>query len=83
MPFDYEKIKDILACPQTRSALVKDGDALVCVDSEVRFRYPIVDGIPRLLAEEGAQLSMDDWSASMQRCGRDPVTGAEASVAAN
>ena len=36
-----------------------------------------------LLAEEGAQLSMDDWSASMQRCGRDPVTGAEASVAAS
>lgn len=83
MPFDYEKIKDILACPQTHAPLVKDGDKLVSTDPESRFSYPIVDEIPRLLADEGTQLASDDWGEVMKRMGRDPGTGAETAAVAD
>lgn len=75
MPFDYEKVKSILVCPVTKSELIHDGDALVCVDPDARASYPILDDIPRLLSDEATQLSVEDWSAVMQRHGRDAVTG--------
>lgn len=43
---------EILACPlrDDRPPLRLEGDFLVC--DECRMKFPIVDGIPRLLAEE-------------------------------
>lgn len=75
MPFDYEKVKNILVCPKCRADLVHDGDSLVCANPEAACCYPIVDEIPRLLADEAAALSPADWSEIMQRHGRDPQTG--------
>lgn len=75
MPFDYEKVKSILVCPVTKTDLVHDGDALVCVHPDARASYPILDEIPRLLSDEATQLSEEDWSAVMQRHGRDATTG--------
>ncbi len=67
MPFEYEKVKDILVCPKTRCDLVHDGDCLVSTDPATRLKYPIVDDIPRLLADEATELPTDEWTAVMQR----------------
>lgn len=75
MPFDYDRIKDILVCPECKGDLVLDGEALVCASPELRLSYPIIDDIPRLLADEAVPLSPADWAAVMQRHGRDPATG--------
>lgn len=75
MPFDYDKVKDILVCPRSKADLVLDGSALVCANPEFRFSYPVVDDIPRLLEEEATTLSEDDWASVMQRHGRDATTG--------
>ncbi|MEQ9409932.1 MAG: hypothetical protein RIK87_19505 [Fuerstiella sp.] len=75
MSFDYDKVKNILVCPKCRCDLVYDGDLLVCINPETRFCYPIVDDIPRLLADEARQLSVEEWTEVMQRHGRDATTG--------
>lgn len=75
MPFDYEKVKNILVCPQCKADLLHDGNLLVCVNPETRLSYPIVDDIPRLLADEAKVLSAEEWGAVMQRQGRDALTG--------
>lgn len=75
MSFDYDKVKHILVCPASKSALVYDDTALVSVDPETRTSYPILDDIPRLLAVEAKQLTPEDWGEVMQRHGRDARTG--------
>ena len=75
MPFEYDTVKNILICPVTKTDLVFDGSALVCVHPDARASYPIVDEIPRLLSDEATQLSAEDWAAVMQRHGRDATTG--------
>lgn len=75
MSFDFERVSDILACPLCKADLVHDGSALVCVDPAFRLSYPILDDIPRLLADEAVELSMDDWSQIMLRHNRNPETG--------
>ena len=49
-----EDILAILACPacKTRVGLVRD-QWLVCQNPECGRKYPIVDGIPTMLIEEG------------------------------
>lgn len=49
-----EEILAILACPacKTRVELVRD-KWLVCQNPDCRRKYPIVDGIPQMLIEEG------------------------------
>jgi uncharacterized protein len=43
---------EILACPNCRGALVVQDDELVCV-GECGYAYPVRDGIPVLLVDEG------------------------------
>jgi len=40
---------DRLACPVCRAALRADADAIVC--TECSRRYPVIDGIPVLIAD--------------------------------
>jgi uncharacterized protein YbaR (Trm112 family) len=49
-----EDLLAILACPacKTKVELVKDA-WLVCTNAECRRKYPIRDGIPIMLIEEG------------------------------
>ncbi len=75
MSFDFDKIQGILVCPKCRSDLVRDGDSLICTNPDVRLRYAIVDEIPRLLVDEAKTLTPEEWSAAVQRSGRDPATG--------
>jgi uncharacterized protein YbaR (Trm112 family) len=75
MAFDFQKLENILVCPATRTALVQDGDRLVCVEPNCRLSYPIADDIPIMLVDEATELSQDEWRAVMERSDRDSGTG--------
>ena len=75
MPFDYNKVKHILVCPQTKAELVHDDTALVSTDPLARLSYPILDEIPRLLVEESSELTSEDWAEVMKRHNRSQETG--------
>ncbi len=75
MTFNFNGLENLLVCPASRSALVLDGDSLVCVDPQCRRRYAIRDDIPIMLVDEADELSPDDWGDVMQRHERDRNTG--------
>lgn len=70
MAFNFEKSHSYLVCPKCHADLVLDGDSLVCTNPDVRLRYPILEDIPRLLADEAEELAPDEWKVVMQRTGR-------------
>ena len=49
----FAHVLEILRCPESGSALVREGDALVSAEG---VRYPIRDGIPIMLADEARPL---------------------------
>ena len=65
-----KELLEILCCPETKADLVLDGNTLVSVDKTTRRRYRIEDDIPIMLIDESEQLSMEEWSAIMQKHGR-------------
>lgn len=71
MAFDFAKSQQFLVCPKSRAPLVQDGNSLVCTNPDVRLKYPILEDIPRLLADEAEQLTPEEWNAAMKRAGRD------------
>jgi uncharacterized protein YbaR (Trm112 family) len=75
MPFNFEALKDILVCPQSKAELVLENDRLVSADPDTRLSYEIRDGIPIMLIEEAQTLPSDQWSAIMTKHGRDAKTG--------
>ena len=75
MVFDFKSLQEILVCPKSRSRLVHEGDALVCVDPECRLKYEIREDIPVMLVDEATQLGVEQWSRVMQAHGRDPQSG--------
>jgi uncharacterized protein YbaR (Trm112 family) len=66
-----KELLDILCCPETKADLVLDGESLVSVDKNTRRRYKIKDDIPIMLIEESEQLSLEEWTAIMQKHGKD------------
>jgi uncharacterized protein YbaR (Trm112 family) len=73
--FNFESVKDILVCPQSRAPLVHEGQSLVSTDPGTRLAYAIRDDIPIMLVDEARELPVDEWAAVMSRQGRDPKTG--------
>ena len=73
MPIDKDLL-EILACPQTKAPVVETEEAgahwLVSTDAATRYRYPVRDGIPIMLADESETLDEDAWRAVMDRAGR-------------
>lgn len=61
MAFNFEAVADILACPECRGELICVGDSLICDCTEHRLKFPVVDGIPRLLRDEATLLSDEEW----------------------
>ncbi len=49
MPLPYESVLDLLACPVCHQRLSPAADAVSC--TSCGREYPIVDGIPILLAD--------------------------------
>ena len=71
MSFDPKLLDKMLVCTKCRSTLVRDGDALVCVTPDCRMRFAILHEIPNMLMEEASVAPAAEWSAAMQRAGRD------------
>ena len=65
-----KELLDILCCPETKADLVLDGETLVSTDKKTRRRYKIVDDIPVMLIDESEQLSIDEWTAIMEKHGK-------------
>lgn len=65
-----DRIFSQLRCPHSQTLLVRDGDALVCVDGECRMLFDIESGIPVMLPDSSRVLSPDDWQSAMDRAGR-------------
>ncbi len=61
---------EILCCPETKAALVLDGETLVSTDKKTRRRYRIEDDIPVMLIDESEQLSMEAWTEIMKKHGK-------------
>ncbi len=78
MSFDQSLLEGMLVCTKCRSALVRDGDTLVCVKPDCRRQFALRDEIPNMLVEDSQALERESWSAAMQRSGRDGATGAKA-----
>ena len=69
MVFSLNAHQTMLRCPKCRSALVQDGDSLVCTNPDVRLRYPVLEGIPRLIVDEATELTSEEWNAVMATLG--------------
>jgi uncharacterized protein YbaR (Trm112 family) len=77
MSFDAKLLDGLLVCTKCRSALVRDGDNLVCVKPDCRMQFSIRDEIPNMLLEDSTVAPAGEWSPAMQRAGRDPTSGAK------
>lgn len=75
MSFDPRLLDRILVCTKCRSSLVRDGETLVCVTPDCRMQFAIMHDIPNMLMEEAVTVPVADWSAVMERAGRDSVSG--------
>lgn len=54
------KLLELLVCPVTKGHLDYDRERLELVSRSARLAYPIRDGIPILLEEEGRLLSAEE-----------------------
>lgn len=66
MTFDLKTHEAMLLCPKCRATLVQDGESLVCTNPDVRLRYPILEGIPRLIVDEATELTMEEWKKAVK-----------------
>ncbi|MCM8811877.1 MAG: Trm112 family protein [Candidatus Omnitrophica bacterium] len=48
-----KELLEILACPACRSSVEWRGDTIVCTGASCGLVFPVRDGIPVLLVEEG------------------------------
>ncbi|MFO0976584.1 MAG: hypothetical protein U0996_09315 [Planctomycetaceae bacterium] len=67
MSFLLNAHQTMLRCPKCRASLIQDGESLVCTNPDVRMRYPILEGIPRLIVDEATELSPEEWSSVMTK----------------
>lgn len=81
MDFDFDAIKDILVCPQSKTALVRDGDTLVCLDENCRLSYEIQEGIPIVLVDDATELAREAWDEVMARHEDSRTTGSDEPIA--
>lgn len=67
-----EKLLSIMVCPTTHTPLVQAGDWLYSTDPETRYKYPIRDGLPIMLADEAEVAEPDEFERVMARAGNRP-----------
>ena len=68
-------LNNMLLCPKSKSALVQAGKRLVCTDSACRLSYHIKDGIPVMLIDAAAELTVKEWEDIIEEHGQIPETG--------
>jgi len=64
-----KQLLEILVCPETKAALIQDGDWLYSTDPATRRRYPIREGIPILIIEESEVVEQQEFDRVMKREG--------------
>ncbi|MGQ0635425.1 MAG: Trm112 family protein [Planctomycetaceae bacterium] len=75
MSFDTLLHSGILVCTKCHQALVRDGQALVCVAPGCRLKFEIRDEIPNMLLEDASPLAEEEWRGVLERAGREPEPG--------
>lgn len=55
-----KRLLEILVCPVTKGPLIYDKKAQELISKSARLAYPIQDGIPMLLEEDGRELSQEE-----------------------
>lgn len=60
MPTTDPKLLEIFVCPLTKTQLIYDAARQELISRAARLAFPIVDGMPVLVAAEARQLEDDD-----------------------
>lgn len=55
-----KRLLEILVCPVTKGPLIYDKKAQELISRSARLAYPIKDGIPMLLEEDGRKLTSEE-----------------------
>ena len=53
------ELLNIIVCPVSGEKLIYDQDQSVLISKKARLMYPIIDGIPMLLASEAKKIPLD------------------------
>ena len=61
------KLLEILVCPRTKTSLLYDEARQELISRAARLAYPIRDGIPIMLEDEGRQLTDEELRALGRR----------------
>jgi hypothetical protein len=70
----HSDLLSLLVCPMTHAPLVEHEGWLYSTDSGTRLKYPIRDGIPILLVEEGQDAGPDEFERIVSAHGRPPAS---------
>ncbi|MDJ0347196.1 Trm112 family protein [Streptomyces sp. H10-C2] len=65
-----QALLDLLACPIDKGPLVYDAEADALYNPRLRRRYPVVNGIPYLLADQAETLDTPGHDLIMERTAR-------------
>lgn len=55
-----KRLLEILVCPVTKGPLIYDKKAQELISKSARLAYPIQNGIPMLLEEDGRKLTQEE-----------------------
>ena len=58
--------ESLLVCPKTKAHVALVSDRFISVGRNTGFAYPVVDGIPVLIASEAYSISDAEWVAAIQ-----------------
>ena len=53
------ELLNLIVCPVSGEKLIYDQDQSVLISKKARLMYPIIDGIPMLLASEAKKIHLD------------------------
>ena len=54
------ELLNLIVCPISGEKLIYDQDQSVLISKKARLMYPIIDGIPMLLASEAKKIPLDN-----------------------
>ena len=54
------ELLNLIVCPVSGEKLIYDQDQSVLISKKARLMYPIIDGIPMLLASEAKKIPLDN-----------------------
>ncbi len=61
---------EMLVCPESKAAVLVDGNWIYSTDPQTRRRYAIVEGVPNMLIDESETLTEDEFTRVMRKHGK-------------